>query len=112
MARIKTESLQEGMCVAVDVKNMDGMLLLPRGCELSLRHISILQAWGVSEIEVELDGDDSVSADPLASMPPEVLSALKAELHALFCRPDESDPGFNAVFQAILRRRAVQARIK
>lgn len=99
------------MAVAVDVKNMDGMLLLPRGCELTERHIGILEAWGVTEIEVEAC-ETEATTDPLAQLPPETLAALKAELSALFFQPDESNPGFNTVFQAILRRRVIRGQAK
>jgi hypothetical protein len=92
------------MQVGVDVKNMDGMLLLPKGCELSERHIHILQAWGVAEIEIEATGEAETS-DPLSRLPPEMLAAIAAELKALFWQPDETDPGYQAVFQAMLRRR-------
>jgi hypothetical protein len=95
------------MQVAAEVKNMDGMLLLPQGCELTARLINILQAWGVSEIEVDTSGDAAM-ADPLTQMPPEKLATLTAELKALFWEPDEVNPGFKAVFQAILRRRVLR----
>ena len=112
MARIKIEALQEGMQVAADVKNMDGMLLLPRGCELTVRHINILQAWGVAEIEVEATAEAVAAGDPLARLSPDALAALSAELKALFWQPDESNPGFQAVFQAVLRRRVLRGQVK
>ena len=109
MPRVKTESLEPGLVVAVDVKNMDGMLLLPQGCELTERHIGILQAWGIAEIQIEAAQDsEGASGDPLARLTPEALAALKAELSARFFKPDESNPGFIAVFQAVLRRRAAK----
>jgi hypothetical protein len=96
------------MVVAVDVKNMDDMLLLPQGCELGERHIGILQAWGIAEIQVETAPDSETTNDPLARLTPEALTALKAELTARFFQPDETNPGFIAVFQAVLRRRAAK----
>lgn len=95
------------MKVAADVKNMDGMLLLPRGCELSERHINILQAWGINFIEIEVDGNSPRNDDPLATLSPENLSALTVEIRSLFFRADETNPGYQAVFQAILQRRAL-----
>jgi hypothetical protein len=92
------------MAVAVDVKNMDGMLLLPQGCELSERHIGILQAWGIAEIQVEMAEEAEAANDPLTRLAPEVLAKLKAELTARFFQPDETSPGFQAVFHAVLRR--------
>jgi len=96
------------MLVSVDVKNMDGMLLLPKGCELTDRHINILQAWGISEIVVESGAGPEGSVDPLAKLTPEELVALTSELKSLFWQPDESNPGYQAVFQAILKRRVLR----
>jgi hypothetical protein len=94
------------MTVAVDVKNIDGMLLLPAGCELKERQINILQAWGVSEIDVEATAESTAASDPLSKLPPETVAALTAELQALFWLPDESSPVFQEIFRLMLLRRA------
>ena len=94
------------MVVASDVKNIDGMLLIPSGCTLSERQIDILQAWGVAEIEVQATGDADADADPLAKLAPEVLAKMTSELKALFWNPDEENPVFAEVFKLMLHRRA------
>ena len=94
------------MTVAVDVKNIDGMLLLPAGCELKERQINILQAWGVAEIDVEASAETAAASDPLAKLSPETVAALTAELKALFWQPDESSPVYNEIFRLLLLRRA------
>jgi hypothetical protein len=104
--RIKTELLQEGMTVAVDVKNIDGMLLIPAGCELKERQINILQAWGVAEIDIEATAEAVAASDPLSKLPPETVAAMTAELKALFWQPDEASPVFNEIFRLMLLRRA------
>jgi hypothetical protein len=104
MPRIKTELLQEKMVVAKDVKNIDQMLLLPAGCELTGRHIGILQAWGVAEIDVESAG--SVNSDPMLLLSPEKLAKLTEEVKATFWKADEADPVFAELFKLVLRRRA------
>ena len=91
--------------------NMDGMLLLPKGCTLTDRHIGILEAWGVLDIEVEVS-ENETDPDPVTQLPPEVLAALHSELEGLFFQPDKSDPGFKTVFQAILRRRVLREHLK
>ena len=105
MPRIKTESLQEGMVVSADVKNIDQMLLIPSGCTLTARQIGILQAWGVDNIEVASAGD-SGSADMLETMPADALERLTAEVRASFWKADDADPVFAELFKVILRRRA------
>jgi hypothetical protein len=106
MPKIKAESLQPGMVVAKDVKNLDNMLLIPSGCELTERQIDILLAWGVDEIEVEAAEGAKDESDPLAALSPEALAQLAAEVKALFWKPDESNPVYQEVFQLMLRRRA------
>jgi hypothetical protein len=105
MPRIKTESLQEGMVVSADVRNIDNMLLIPSGCTLTARQISILQAWGVAEIEVQ-NGGAGGGADLMETLPPEVLEKLAVEVRGSFWKADDSDPVFAELFRIILRRRA------
>ena len=105
MPRIKTELLEEDMVVASDVKNIDNMLLIPAGCSLTGRQISILQAWGVAEIDVR--GTPAVEdADLLAVLPPEIVARITAEIKNLFFYPDESNPIFVEVFKLMLQRHA------
>jgi len=105
MPRVKTESLREGMVVANDVKNIDHMLLIPAGCTLTQRQISILQAWGVSEIEVQHSAA-AEDMDPVAKLPPEVVARLSAELRGRFFKPDDANPVFAEIFKLMLQRRA------
>ena len=106
MIRVKSEELQPGMVVARDVKNIDGMLLAPSGCELSERQISILQAWGVTEVEVEASEDQAKSHDPLAQLPPETLAQITAAMRARFWKPDDFGPVPAEIFKLMLLRQA------
>ena len=106
MIRVKSEALQSGMVVARDVKNIDGMLLVPSGCELSERQINILQAWGVTEVEVEAGEELARACDPLAQLPPETLARVTADLRARFWRPDDFGPVPAEIFKLMLLRQA------
>ena len=107
MPRIKTELLGEGMVVSSDVKNIDNMLLLPAGCVLTARHVSILQAWGVIEIDVEQAGQsDEGNTDVLSKLSPEALAKLTAELKACYWKVEDGDPLFMEIFNVMLRRSA------
>ena len=94
------------MIIARDVKNIDGMLLLPAGCELNERHVGILQTWGVAEVEVEATEEMVKSHDPLAKLPPEVLAQLTADLRARFWKPDDFGPVPAEIFKVMLLRQA------
>ena len=106
MPKLKIEQLQEGMVVAVDVRNMDDMLLLPAGCTLAEKHIGILEAWGVTDVEVVAADDLVDNSDPLSKLPPEEIARLTAETKALFWQLDATSPVQMEIFQLILRRTA------
>lgn len=94
------------MVVAKEVKNIDGMLLIPAGCELGERQIGILQAWGVSEVEVEASQELAKSHDPLAQLPPETLAKITTELRERYWKPDEFGPVPAEIFKLMLLRQA------
>ncbi len=94
------------MVIARDVKNIDGMLLLQSGCELSERHIDILLTWGVAEVEIEASAEMAQSHDPLAQLPPELLAQLTTDLKARFWKPDEFGPVPAEIFKIMLLRQA------
>lgn len=109
----KTESLQPQMVVASDVKNIDGMLLIPAGAALTERQIDILQAWGVTQIDVQASaGVEADSGDPLTKLPPEVLAKWTEEAKALFWKLDESNLVEAEVLKLMLRRRVQRAGTK
>ncbi len=93
------------MVVSSDVKNLDNMLLIPSGAQLTARQIGILQAWGVPQIDVVSLGAGG-DTDRLTKLPPEMVEKLSQELRASFWKPDEADPVFTELFKLLLRRRA------
>lgn len=94
------------MVVARDIKNIDGMLLAPSGCQLSERQIGILQAWGVVEVEVEAGEEMARAHDPLAQLPPETLTRITAELRARYWEPDGFGPVPAEIYKLMLLRQA------
>jgi hypothetical protein len=109
MPNVKLESLQEGMIVAADVRNLDNMLLIPAGCALSGRQIAILSSWGIADIQVEACGDSEDLGDLLQQLPPETLEQFTRDLKAAFWELADESPVQQEVFNLVLRRRAKQA---
>lgn len=94
------------MVVALDVMNIDNMLLVPAGCPLTERHIDILKAWGVTEVEVDLANDVADMRDPLSQLPPEKVAQITAEMRKRFWALDEANPAAMKVFEVMLQRKA------
>ena len=66
-----------------------------------------MQAWGVTEINVEAAGEmEASTADPLAQLLPEAASRLVAEIRSLFWKLDEADPVQMEIFKLVLHRKA------
>jgi hypothetical protein len=98
--------LQEGVVLSAEVKNLDGMLLLPAGCTLAAKHIEMLQAWGINEVQVDTADGVSEPADPLARLTPQETQRLTEETRGLFWHLDEANPVQQEIFNLILQRRA------
>ena len=108
MTRINSNALQEGMIVAADVRNADNTLLLPAGCTLTSRHLSILNAWGIAEVDIQLEAGAETPDDPLAQIDPAVLAQLTEELRRSFWQLDAANPVAMEVFNLILRRHVLR----
>jgi hypothetical protein len=106
MPKVKLDQLKEGMVVEQDVRNLDDMLILPAGFVLTERHISLLQSWGVSEVNVEAAGEEEAPSDPLALLPPETLARLTQETQARFWKYDAANPVEQEILRLVLRRKA------
>ena len=104
--KLKLESLKEGMKVSADVRNMDDMLLIPAGCELTPRHIKVLQTWGVEEVSVESSSESEDARGPLEKLPPETLERLRSETLSQFLSPQFTHPIQEELFRILLLRRA------
>lgn len=82
MSKIKVHELEAGMELGAEVKDPNGRLLLGEGCELSEKHITALQAWGV--LSVEIAGVDSVESKLVQQVSPETLENLRTDVRARF----------------------------
>jgi hypothetical protein len=108
MPKVKVAAVHEGMVVTADVKNMDNMLLIPAGCVLTEKHINILNAWGISEVQVESGGAAEDTGDILQQLPAETLEQLRKELAGIFWDPIDKSPVQAETFDLALRRKIRQ----
>jgi hypothetical protein len=88
---------------------MDNMLLIPSNTALTERHINVLNAWGIAEIQVQACADAEEAVDILQKLPKETLEKLTQELKAVFWSPADKSPVELEVFTLALRRKARRA---
>lgn len=55
MAMTSTELLEEGMELQSPVKNHQGQVLFGMGHQLKGKHIDMLMAWGITEVDVKVE---------------------------------------------------------
>jgi len=106
MPKLKLEQLKPGMIVAAAVKNLDDMLLAPAGCELTERHINILETWGIGEVDVQADEEAKGPVDPLSLLTPSRLKELKEEIRGVFWEVDFANPVQTEIYRLMLLRKA------
>lgn len=77
MGLIAVERAEAGMVLHADVVDLRGRLLIPKGKELSEKHVAALPMWGVTHIEIA-GPDPAVAAEP--SIDPAILSEAEAQV--------------------------------
>ncbi len=105
MARTTLEHLTPGARLARPVLNADGVLLLKAGETLTPKHIQVLHAWGVRDVDVEDEGAQAAEAAPAS---PELRRRAEAEIARRFRRADDGHPAMakiRRVATALLTRR-------
>ncbi len=98
MGVLNIDDLKAGMVLGEDVTNKHDKVLLGKGNALAERHIGILKAWGVTEVDVEGVDRAQVDREETAALSPEAVASLEEGLKELF--PDFGD---HALMQEIYR---------
>ncbi len=99
MALIPTDKLESGMVLAADVNNRLGRLMLQAGTQIETKHIRILKAWGVTEVETEGEGKgDSEELDSA------VLEQASDEVRDLFSHTDLEHPAVAELYRLKVKR--------
>lgn len=103
MQRISTETLQPGMVLGTDVKDLSGRMLLTAGTEIDERHLKILRTWGVAGVEVENDDEIDIQQSDIDfdALAPEVIEAIENEVKSRFAGVDTSHPVMTALIDMV-----------
>lgn len=93
------------MVLADDVKDRSGRCLLAAGAEVTPKNLRLLRTWGVSEVNVEGEGEGGeVSTDGDLSV--EVLEKVAAQLRPLWRNVDLDSPMMKELFRLCVIRKA------
>ena len=107
MNKIRIQNITPGMCLAADVKNHHGMVILPKGSRLKKKHIDIFQMWGVVEIEVE-DKPEVASPGKVQEIDPILYEKAKEEAMKRYRLTNVDHPAIKEIFNLDLYRIIVQ----
>jgi hypothetical protein len=109
MSVISLEQLSAGMCVAADVLDRSGRLLLGAGAEIQEKHLKVFRAWGVCQVEVA-SGKQPIPESSLQTLgiDTELRARVEAELARRFVHTDREHPAIQALFALCVEREACQ----
>ncbi len=102
MAIQPTDGLQCGQRVAADVLGLDRRVLLPAGTIIDQRHLMLLRAWGIPEIDVGEPTRQMTGVDPA------LVRQAEAEVRMVFRNLDLRDPFLKELARHCALRRLKQ----
>ncbi len=110
MGNINVGDVRIDMVLAKDVKNINGQLLMPKGMKITEKHLAVLQAWGITEVEIEGVSQEEIANKAAAEIDPKILAQAEAHIADLFQHTDRNHPAIKELAsQCTLRRARLQA---
>lgn len=92
------------MCLASDVRDITGRLLLKSGEVIADRHLYIFRSWGVTEADIETASDEPEQPEQPAG-DPALLREVEAELKQRFAHTNFEMPFVQELFRLAVARR-------
>lgn len=105
MPRMSRRDVTAGMVLGQDITNPRGQLLIPEGTALTEKHISALQLWGITLLDVRGPEDDA-TVKPAMPVSKEALERGRERAAAVFAlnRDQLSHPFFEALLSHVAMR--------
>jgi hypothetical protein len=105
MANIDIAHLQPGMIVNSDVITNLGRLLLPAGTEITGKHLHVFRTWGITEVDIQSDTEQEITAADTAQIDPVLLQEVETELNELFRHTDREHPFIKKLYSVCITRK-------
>lgn len=112
MAIINLDYIKPGMVLNSDVKDINGRLLMTTGTELTEKHLHILKAWGITEVDIKGMTDEDVEEIIKKDVDPFILEQAENELNKIFIYTDRTHPAIKEIFRFCAIRKAQNAEYK
>jgi hypothetical protein len=111
MGTINIGDVRVDMVLAKDVKNINGQLLIPKGLKMMDKHLTLLQAWGITEVEIEGVSREDIASQTAAQIDPKILAEAEAEMTDIFQHANRDHPAVKELFdQCVLRSARIKSR--
>ncbi|MGB9715375.1 MAG: hypothetical protein ACPL1G_03040 [Thermodesulfovibrionales bacterium] len=112
MAIINLEYLKPGMVLNNDVKDINGRLLMTAGTEIAEKHLHILKAWGITEVDIKGITEKEVEDLTKKDIDPFIFEQAENELNEIFIYTDKTHPAIREIFRLCAIRKAKNAEYK
>ena len=109
MPSLQIDRLASGMVLAEDIKSKTGRLLMTQGMELTEQRIIILRTWGIQEVAIIAETDETQERSLLNSseISAEQLEKAMDELRPRFGQVDLSHPVFKELLRLAAQRKVL-----
>jgi hypothetical protein len=105
MTKVKIKDLQEGMILAGDVKDQNGMLIVSQGQSISEKHLRTFKTWGITEIDIEGNMGDRAEVGPAEKNAVIVSEEVKEKVDELFRYTDKQHPATVELMELCILRK-------
>jgi hypothetical protein len=105
MATKKIKDLQEGMILAGDVKDRNGMLIASHGQRVSEKHLRTFKSWGVTEVDIEESVREKTEAGLAKKEHVKVPEAVREDVDELFRYADKRHPAMVELMELCIVRK-------
>ena len=93
---VHVDNLKVGQVLCEDVRDVSSRLLLSKGMAIKSEHQRIFKIWGVTEVMVEGDLQDTPA--PEMDLDPDIVERVTAVMENVYANVDRSHPAMRELF--------------